>query len=85
MLPRLVCDELIDFVADNAAPEKLVTFQSGDEARERCSDLLFREKYESLSPEETYELDCFGSLGHVMLWAKARAHRWAGEPRVHQR
>jgi hypothetical protein len=84
MLPRLVCDELVDFVADNAAPEKLVTFQSCDEARERCSDLLFREKYEGLTPDETRELDAFGSLGHVMLWAKARAHRWVGESRVYQ-
>ena len=81
---QLVFDELLDFVADNAAPAKLVAYHSGGEARERCTDLLFREKYESLTPTETDELDAFASLGHVMNLAKARAHRWAGEPRVRQ-
>lgn len=84
MLPPQVFDELLDFVADNAAPTKLITYHSSGEPRERCSDLLFREKYEGLSPDETKELDAFGSLGHVMLRAKARAHRWVSEPRIHQ-
>lgn len=82
---RLVFDELLDFIAANAAPAKLVVYHPSDESHERAYDLLFREKYESLSPEETKELDCFSSLGHMMLRAKARAHRWAGERRVHQR
>jgi hypothetical protein len=81
---RLVFDELLDFIAANAAPAKLVALHSGEEATKRAYDLLFREKYESLSPEETKELDAFHSLGHMMLGAKARAHRWAGEHQVHQ-
>lgn len=79
MIYPAVYDELIDFVAAHAAPAKLVTFHSGDEAQERCSDLLFCEKNDGLSSDGTKEPDSFLSLGDAMLWVKARARRWAGE------
>lgn len=76
--PARVYDELIDFIAENTAPEKLIAFRVSEETRQRVSDLINREKYDGLSPDETRELNHFMGLEHVMTLAKARAHRYAG-------
>ncbi|HYH82915.1 MAG TPA: hypothetical protein VEX86_24185 [Longimicrobium sp.] len=80
--PARVYDELVDFIAANTAPEKLIAFHPSENARRRVADLIFREKNDRLSSEETSELNYYMLLEHVMRLAKAKAHGHLGEPRV---
>jgi hypothetical protein len=50
-----------------------VAFRPSEEAQQRVSDLLQREKEGVLSAEEISELDHYLQLEHLMRLAKARA------------
>lgn len=77
--------EVAGFIAENTAPAALIAFRPSEEAQQRVSDLIFREKYEGLTPEETEELNGYMGLEHVMRMAKALAHRRTGSPTADQR
>ncbi|HET7231966.1 MAG TPA: hypothetical protein VFJ16_18305 [Longimicrobium sp.] len=77
--------EIAGFLAENMTPATLVAFRPSDAAQRRVSDLIFREKNEGLTREETEELDAYMGLEHVMRLAKAMAHRRLREQNAHQR
>ena len=66
-------EEIIDFIAGGASPDRLAAFQPSHAARERVLDLLRREKAGGLSPDESSELAHYLQLEHLMRLAKARA------------
>ena len=66
-------DEVVDFIAAETTPGKLLAFRPSPEAIARVEDLIAREKTTGLSPDEGSELDHYLRLEHIMRLAKARA------------
>lgn len=66
----------MDFIA-SSNPAKVLAFKPSDEAKQRVSDLIEREKLEGLSPEETSELDYYMKLEHLMRMAKIKASQYS--------
>ncbi|HEY3242228.1 MAG TPA: hypothetical protein VGM03_02665 [Phycisphaerae bacterium] len=69
-------EEIIDFIAAGATPDRVAEFQASDAVRERVADLIRREKTSGLSAAETTELSEYLQLEHIMRLAKARARRY---------
>ena len=69
-------DEIIDFFAAGTTPQTLIDFKPSEVARERVSDLIFREKNLGLTVVEKAELDHYLLLEHMLRLAKARAHQY---------
>jgi hypothetical protein len=69
-------EEIIEFIAAGTTPESLIRFQPSEEAKERVSDLMMREKTSGLTQEEKTELDQYMMLEHLLRLAKARAHNY---------
>lgn len=69
-------EEIIDFLASGTTPQKLINFQVSETVKERVTDLIFREKNETLTPEEKSELDHYMLLEHLIRLVKARAHQY---------
>lgn len=72
-------DELVEVIATGPAAERIVRFRASDENQRRVSELLEREKTDSLTSEETAELDRFLQFEHVVRLAKARAQLYIQE------
>ncbi len=68
-------DEIINFIATGTTPASVVSFKASDETRDRVAELIHREKTSGLTPEEKAELDSYEDLEHIMILAKACAHR----------
>ena len=68
--------EVIDFISSNIPPHSLINFRPSEKARARIEDLIYREKTDGLTDEETAELDHYLMLEHIMRMAKARARRF---------
>ena len=79
MRPVRAYSEIVDFIAANTAPAKLVAFRPSQATRERVNDLVSREKTVGLSREETSELDHYLQIEHLMRLAKARARQQLAE------
>jgi hypothetical protein len=75
MRPERAYEELVEFIAANTPPAKLIAFRQSEETRNRVADLLFREKSGGLSRDEASELDHFVEIEHLMRLAKARARQ----------
>jgi len=67
--------EIIDFIAGGTTPEAVAGFRPSSEAQRRVAELLEREKYSELSPEERAELDHYEELEHILRMAKAKARQ----------
>lgn len=68
-------EEVIEFIASQTSPNKLVNFEPSAVARKRVADLIYKEKTLGLSLEEKSELDHYIQLEHIMRLAKARARK----------
>ena len=79
MRPERAYAELVDFIAANTAPAKLLAFRPSAETQSRVADLLAREKTSGLSRDEASELDHFVEIEHLMRMAKARARQRLAE------
>lgn len=67
-------DEVIEFIAE-ANPGKVLAFRPSESAKQRVSELIYREKTTGLNDEEKAELDHYMWLEHVMRMAKIRARK----------
>lgn len=79
MRPERAYSEIVDFIAANTAPAKLIAFRPSQATRERVNDLVSREKTVGLSRDETSELDHYLQIEHLMRLAKARARQQLAE------
>jgi hypothetical protein len=75
----LAYDEFVDFIAGGSTPQAVIDFRPSDETKAPVADLIRRQKMDSLSPDETAELDQYLHIEHLMRLAKARARQ-----RLHQ-
>jgi hypothetical protein len=65
--------ELVDFIAAGASAKEVAAFVPSDKAKARVRELLEKEKDETLTKAERYELDQYLHIEHLMRLAKARA------------
>jgi hypothetical protein len=69
-------DEIVEFIAGGTTPQSVVEFRPSEETKARVAELLRLHKSESLTPDESAELNHYLHVEHVMRLAKARArHR----------
>ena len=71
----LAYDEFVDFIAGGNTPQSVVDFRPSDETKAHVADLIRRQKAESLSADETAELNHYLHIEHLMRLAKARARQ----------
>lgn len=71
----LAYDEFVDFIAGGSTPQSVVDFRPSDETKMHVADLIRRNKSESLSADETAELNHYLHIEHLMRLAKARARQ----------
>ena len=71
--PARAYEEIVDFIAAETSPQNVVAFHPSQETRQRVWDLVYREKTEGLSRDETSELEHYLQLEHLMRLVKARA------------
>jgi hypothetical protein len=67
-----VYDELVELLAASAKPEELLAFQLSTGKQSRLDDLLSKNRDQTLSPQESAELDAFEQFEHVVRLLKAR-------------
>jgi len=70
--------ELLDFLASNPIREQVVAYKISPTAQDRLEDLLFRNREETLTPEEKAELDTYLHLSDWITLLKTRAR--SGKP-----
>ncbi len=66
-------EEIVQFIAEAAGPEKLGAFKPSEAAEKRVAELLSKQKLGALGTKECEELQLFVQLDHVMSLAKAKA------------
>jgi hypothetical protein len=71
----LAYDEFVDFIASGSTPQSVIDFRPSTETKEQVADLIRRQKTNSLTPDETAELNHFLQIEHLMRLAKARARQ----------
>ncbi len=71
--PNTLFSEIIDFIASTPTPEDIIAFKPSDRLEQRLSDLLERNRQDSLTAEGQAELDEFLRMNHFMNLLKIRA------------
>jgi len=72
-------DELVDVLAENVDANRMLAFRLSDEKQTRLDALLEKNRQDSLTKEETVELDTFEHFEHVVRLLKARIVLKQGE------
>jgi hypothetical protein len=67
--------EFIDFIIAGHSPASILAFQPSDQAKEKVSELIRKQKAASLSDDEAEELSHFLEIEHIMRLAKAKAQQ----------
>ena len=71
----LAYDEFVDFIAAGNTPQSVVDFRASEETREHVAEMIRRQKTESLTADETAELNQYMHIEHLMRLAKSRARQ----------
>jgi hypothetical protein len=71
----LAYDEFVDFIASGTTPQSVVDYRPSEDTKAHVADLIRKQKNESLSPDETAELNHYLHIEHLMRLAKARARQ----------
>jgi hypothetical protein len=71
----LAYDEFVDFIAGGSTPQAVIDFRPSEQTKARVAVLIQRQKAESLSPDETAELNHYLQIEHLMRLARARARQ----------
>jgi hypothetical protein len=69
----LIYDELLDYLAEKAAPEEILAFKASEKAQERAEYLLDKNNAGTLTPEEYVELQQMLYFDGRVSVLKARA------------
>ncbi len=71
----LAYDEFVDFIASGSTPQSVIDFRPSEETKAHVAELIRRQKADSLSLDETAELNQYLHIEHLMRLAKARARQ----------
>lgn len=67
-----VYDELVDVLAEDVAPERLLAFRLSPRKQKLLDKLLAKNREGTLNADETAELEAFAQFEHVVRMLKAR-------------
>lgn len=70
-----VYEEFIEFIAAGTSPQSIAGFQPSEQSRQRVTELLKKEKQNTISEEEQTELSHFLEMEHLMRMTKAHARQ----------
>jgi hypothetical protein len=68
-------DGIIELLTSQPAPEQVLALHPSPELQARVSELLYRNKKETLSDQEETELERYLLLEHLVRLAKAHAYK----------
>ena len=68
-----VYDELVDVLAEDVAPERLLKFRLSPRKQKQLDGLLAKNREGTLSPDEVAELEAYAQFEHVVRMLKARS------------
>lgn len=68
-------NEMVDFITSEISPQKIIAFKASDKLQKRVEKLISKEKNGQISAEEKSELDHYIFLEHIIVLAKAHAHK----------
>ncbi len=68
-----IYDELVDLLAEDVAPSRILNFQLSPSRQMKLDSLLDKNRSGTLTSEEAEELDAFAHFEHVVRMLKARA------------
>jgi len=68
-------DYFLDFIMEKKTPEEILAFRLPDVEKERAIDLLDKQDDDTLTPEETAELQQMIAVERILRALKARALR----------
>ena len=68
-----VYQEIVDFLASGPTPGQVAKFKISPTAQDRLEDLLFKNREQTLLPEERAEMDTYIHFSHLITRLKARA------------
>ncbi len=74
-IESLASVEVARFIASRPSPEQVIAFQPSSEVVERAYELIEIERARALTEDERRELDSYLTIQHIMILAKAEAHR----------
>jgi hypothetical protein len=67
--------EIARFIASHPSPEQVIAFQASPEVVARAYALVEAERSRALTDDEHQEMDSLLTIQHIMILAKAEAHR----------
>lgn len=67
-----VFQELVDLLADNANPDRVLAFRLSDDRQKKLDQLLERQREGTLTDDELSELATFEQFEHVVRMLKAK-------------
>ena len=67
-----ICDEVSDFIADNADPQNLIDFHPSQRSQDRLEELIWRSNAGVLSADERQELEFTAELDRILRMAKLK-------------
>lgn len=73
-VPRIY-NEMVDFITSEISPQKIIAFKASNQLQKRVEELIDKEKIGQISEDEKSELDHYMFLEHIMILAKANAHK----------
>lgn len=73
-IPRAY-DEMVDFIISEISPQKIIAFKASNKLQKRVEKLINQEKSGQISEDEKSELDHYMFLEHIIILAKAQAHK----------
>jgi hypothetical protein len=68
-------EEILDFMVSAPSPEAIVAFKPSAELEARLSELMAKNKQDTLTDDERDELQAFLQLNHLMNMLKIRARQ----------
>ncbi len=68
-------DEILDFLVEAASAEQVIAFQASPTLQARASELLERNRQDTLTPAEQAELEEFSRINHLVSMLKIRARK----------
>ena len=70
-----VYDELVDVLAEDVAPERLLKFRLSPHKQKQLDGLLVKNRDGTLDPAEAAELEAYAQFEHVVRMLKARVRK----------
>ena len=72
--------EMMDFLVSGPAPEQIVAFKISPATQDRLEELLDKNREDSLTDDETTELDVYEQVNHLLILLKAHARLLISSP-----